>query len=67
MDADDLWSPKKPKTLPQIEKVLKKAKIPVNLEPYQVRSPAKPTMATAGDPRETWVPNAAVDDEFDTV
>lgn len=63
----DLWSPKKPKTLPQIEKVLKKAKVPVNLEPYQVRSPAKPTMAAADDPRATWVPNAAVDEEFDAV
>jgi hypothetical protein len=67
LPEDDLWSPKKPKTLPQIEKVLKKAKVPVNLEPYQVRSPAKPTMASADDPRATWVPNAAVDEEFDAV
>lgn len=67
LTEDDLWSPKKPKTLPQIEKVLKKAKVPVNLEPYQVRSPAKPTMATADDPRQTWVPNAAVDEEFDAI
>ena len=61
----ELWNPKKPRTLPQIEKALKKAKVPVNLEPYQVRSPAKPTMAAADDPREPWAPNAAVDEEFD--
>ena len=67
LPEDDLWEPKSPRTLPQIEKVLKKAKVPVNLEPYQVRSAAKPTMASADDPRETWVPNAAVDQEFDAV
>lgn len=47
----------------QMEKKLKG----VDFSDLIVRSPAKPTLATADDPRQPWVENKDVDNEFDAI
>jgi hypothetical protein len=66
---DLLHAPSKLKTMPQLEKVLKKAKLTdtVALLPdLVVRAPARPCVTTEDDPRPKWVESAAAD-EFGVV
>jgi len=46
----------------QAEKALKKNKTEFDLNSLVVRSPAKPTLVSASDPRETFTPSGGVED-----
>jgi hypothetical protein len=46
----------------QAEKVLKKNKTEFDLNSLVVRSPAKPTLVSTSDPRETFAPSGGVED-----
>jgi len=62
---EELWNPRSPRTLAQVEKVLKKHKVVgIDLAQYQTRAPAKPTIAEASDPRPAWSEASQIDDEF---
>lgn len=50
------------KSAPQLEKVLKKDPRKALIAGLVVRSPARPTMTTADDPREPWTEGAGVDE-----
>lgn len=64
---EEAFEPKQLKTPPQVEKALKKDKERKALiEQLVVRNPARPTMTTEDDPRETWQ-EAAGADEFGVV
>lgn len=66
-DLEEAFEPRQLKTPPQVEKLLKKDKERKELlATLVVRSPAKPTLTTADDPREPWT-EAATADEFGVV
>lgn len=62
-DVEDAFEPAQLKTPPQVEKALKKDKErKALLEKFVVRAPARPTMTTEDDPRETWQESAGADE-----
>lgn len=64
LTADDFKTEPKLLSAPQIEKLLKKHKVKLDLEPLVVRNPARPTLTTFDDPRPAWVEGEKVVDEF---